>query len=79
MEIKTYHPSEQVDIAEDLRVLPPQLRSPNVVFVYGSRVANVVWSEAPTAFVINDEVVARNYEEYFKLLWEQSAEPSEPA
>jgi hypothetical protein len=59
----------------EYRVLPPQLSSPNVAFIYGARVANVVWSEAPTAFVVNDAAIAANYVDYFNLLWEQAREP----
>lgn len=59
----------------EYKALPPELKSPNVIFIYGSRVANVVWAETPIAFVINDEVIAQNYVEYFKLLWENAREP----
>jgi hypothetical protein len=59
----------------EYRVLPLHLASPNVIFIYPPRVANVVWAESPTAFVINDEVIAQNYAEYFKLLWENAREP----
>jgi len=59
----------------EYRFLPPQFQSPNAIFIYGARVANVVWSSEPTAFVINDEAIAANYLDYFKLLWEQAAEP----
>ncbi len=74
-EYEALTPEQRCKEFYEYRALPPNLASPNVVFIYGSRVANVVWSDAPTAFVISDEAVSKNYRDYFELLWESGREP----
>ena len=46
--------------------------SPNVIWIYGDKVANVLWIKEPIAFVIENKDVAQNYREYFKYLWKVS-------
>ncbi len=53
-----------------VRLLPRDWEySPNVVWIYGNFVANVVWLDEPVAFVVEDKHVADAYREYFWLLW----------
>jgi len=50
-------------------VLPPEFNSPNVILIFGSRVANIYWGEPAFAFVLENKEIARNYLGYFKYLW----------
>ena len=54
----------------DYKYLPKALSGvPNVIFIYGDKVANVLWSEKPIAFLIKDKQIANNYKKYFSYLW----------
>lgn len=56
-----------------IRLLPKDWEySPNVVWIYGNSVANVVWLPAPVAFVVEDAHVADAYRDYFWLLWKNA-------
>lgn len=53
-----------------VRLLPKDWEySPNVVWIYGNCVANVVWRDEPVAFVVEDKSVADAYRKYFWLMW----------
>ncbi len=43
--------------------------SPSVIFIYGNKVANVLWSNEFFAFVIESKEIAENYKRYHKFLW----------
>jgi hypothetical protein len=55
----------------EFKVLPKELSSPNVIYVYGESVANVLWSEPPVAFAIKDKRIAESYRQYFKFIWKK--------
>jgi len=40
--------------------------------VYGNRTAIIVWTEKPTALLIENEDVAKSYREFFNALWEEA-------
>lgn len=52
------------------KILPKTYTAPNVVWVFGNTVANVLWTKKPIAFVIENKEIAESYREYFKYLWE---------
>jgi len=53
-----------------VRLLPKDWEySPNVVWIYGNCVTNVVWLGEPVAFVVEDKHVADAYRKYFWLMW----------
>lgn len=53
-----------------IRYLPKEWEyNPNVIWIFGDTVANVVWLKEPVAFVVQDKNVARAYRNYFDLLW----------
>lgn len=52
------------------KILPKELSSPNVIYVYGDKVANLLWAEQPVIFLIKDREVANSYRNYFGYLWE---------
>jgi len=43
--------------------------APSVIFIYGNKVANVLWGEEFFAFVIESSEIADNYKRYHKHLW----------
>ena len=58
-----------------VRLLPKDWEySPNVVWIYGNCVTNVVWLEEPVAFVVEDKHVADAYRKYFWLMWKLASE-----
>ena len=62
-------PASQYPIST-VRLLPKDWEySPNVVWIYGNFVTNVVWLDEPVAFVVEDKHVADAYRKYFHLMW----------
>jgi sugar-specific transcriptional regulator TrmB len=53
----------------EYKVLPKILNGPNVIYIYGDYVANVLWLEKPLAFVTKHEELAQSYRRYFNFLW----------
>ena len=53
----------------DIKVLPKELAGPHVIFIYGDKIANVLWSENSFAFVIQNKEIADSYKKYFNYLW----------
>ena len=51
------------------KVLPPEFGSPNVIAIFGDRVANIYWSDTLFIFEINNRDIAENYLNYFRYLW----------
>jgi len=57
-----------------VRLLPSDWEySPNVVWIYGNFVTNVVWRDEPVAFVVEDRQVADAYRKYFHLMWKNAS------
>ena len=48
--------------------LPKEYSSPNVIWVYGNKVANVLWVEEPIVFIIENKQLADHYRTYFDML-----------
>ncbi len=53
----------------EYKVLPKALSGPNVIWIYGDYVANVLWLEKPLAFVTKHGALANSYKKYFDYLW----------
>ena len=51
------------------KILPKELSSPNVIYIFGNKIANVLWSEPPISFVIKDKRIDESYRNYFNFLW----------
>ncbi len=56
----------------EYKILPKTYVTPNVVWIFGDMVANVLWTEEPIAFVVENKEVAQSYREYFNSLWNKS-------
>jgi len=52
------------------KVLPKTLSGPNVIYIYGDYVANILWLEKPMAFVVKHRQLAESYRRYFHYLWQ---------
>lgn len=58
----------------ETKFLPKELTGPpNVIWIYGNKVANVLWIDIPVAFVVNDREIAESYRKYFYFLWNKVA------
>lgn len=52
-----------------IKFIPSKFSSPTSTFVYGDKVALIVWSEVPFAMLIESKDVAFSYKKYFEELW----------
>lgn len=65
--------SESVQKAYSLfRFVPDEYSAPTTTFVYGDKIAVIIWSETPVATVISSKDVVKSYQNYFNLLWKQA-------
>jgi sugar-specific transcriptional regulator TrmB len=59
---------------EQIKVLPPAFDgNPNVIFIWGDKVANVLFMDEFFAFVIENKEIAENYKKYFRYIWKNIA------
>ena len=59
---------------EYIKVLPKAFSAnPNVIFIWGNKVANVLFEDEFFAFVIESSQIAENYKKYHKYLWDNVA------
>lgn len=59
---------------EHIKYLPKEFSgSPNVIFIWGNKVANILFADEFFAFIIESKEVADNYRGYHKYLWENVA------
>lgn len=49
-----------------------QEATPATTWIYGDKVAIIVWSEQPIATLLQSKEVADSYKEFFKVLWENA-------
>ncbi|MBI5227655.1 hypothetical protein HY988_03655 [Candidatus Micrarchaeota archaeon] len=59
----------------EYKLLPHEFNSPHFIVVFGNKVANIIWSENPFAFVLENQGVAKNYMNYFNFLWKRLPKP----
>jgi len=55
-----------------IRYLSKEHITPSTIYLYGNRVAIILWTPEPLAFMISSEQVSESYHTFFKLLWEQA-------
>jgi len=56
----------------EIRFLPKEYTYPTATFIYGDKVAFFVFTDYPTAFLIESKEVAESFRSYFKLLWNKA-------
>jgi sugar-specific transcriptional regulator TrmB len=44
--------------------------TPSTTFIYGDKVAIIMWSEVPLAFLMRSQNVADSYRNFFDMLWD---------
>jgi len=49
--------------------LPPQLRSPMVVIIFGNKVAQILWAKQSFAFILESEGIKDSFMKYFNYFW----------
>jgi HTH-type transcriptional regulator, sugar sensing transcriptional regulator len=52
--------------------LPKHLQSPLVLIMFGSKVAQVLWSKQSFAFVLESKEISEAFMKYFKYFWKDS-------
>ena len=58
----------------NVKILPKDFNgTPSIIFLFGNKVINVIWSESPLAFMIESEDIAKNYKKYHKYVWDNIA------
>ena len=66
--------TEQVKFSfAKFKYIPEEFASPTTTFVYGNKVAIIIWGENPIATLITSKEVASSYKKYFELLWKQAS------
>lgn len=56
----------------EYKILPPEMKSPHVIGIFGNKVANIIWAGKHTRiFVVEDKDLVDGYKKYFHLLWDQ--------
>lgn len=51
--------------------LPKDLSSPMVIAIFGNKVAQILWSDQPFAFVLESEEIKISFEKYFHHFWKK--------
>ncbi|HLD06910.1 MAG TPA: helix-turn-helix domain-containing protein [Candidatus Nanoarchaeia archaeon] len=51
------------------RFIPDAYATPSTTWIYGDKVAIIMWSDTPLATVITSRKIAQSYRSYFKLIW----------
>ena len=59
----------------EIRFLPKEYNYPTATFVYDDKVAFFVFTEYPSAFLIESKEVASSFKSYFELLWNKATVP----
>lgn len=54
------------------RFIPESYSLPTSTFVYGNKVAIIIWSEMPVGMVTESKDVANSFKQYFEALWKLS-------
>ncbi len=55
-----------------MRFIPEIYESPATTWIYGDKVAIVVWSDQPIGTLIRSKEVAKSYKTFFEILWNNS-------
>jgi len=49
--------------------LPKNLSSPMVIFIFGDKVAQILWRDQPFAFVLESKQIRESFMKYFNYFW----------
>ncbi len=54
------------------RTLPKNISTPTQIFIYGNKSAIVIWSQEPTAILIENKEITKGFKQYFEFMWNLS-------
>ncbi|RLE38854.1 hypothetical protein DRJ17_02765 [Candidatus Woesearchaeota archaeon] len=57
---------------KEVRYIPKGFSSPAATYIYGNKVAIILWSENPLAILIKQKEIADNYKQFFKFVWDSA-------
>lgn len=60
---------EQILESSEIKYLSTEDIGPSTTFIYGDKVAIILWSDIPMAFLIRSESVVNSYKLFFDLMW----------
>jgi len=52
--------------------LPKEMYSPMVIIIFGDKVAQILWSKQPFAFVISSKKIKESFMRYFNYFWKST-------
>lgn len=52
-----------------IKFMPKEYSAPSTTLIFGGKVGILLWSDTPTAFVIDSKEIAKTYKKYFELIW----------
>jgi hypothetical protein len=55
-----------------VRTIPKEFSTPAVINIYGNKVAIILWTKNPLAFIVKNKEYADSFRNYFELLWKIS-------
>lgn len=55
-----------------VKQLPQHFKSPMVIIIFGSKVAQVLWAKQPFVFVVESKDIRDSYLAYFDYFWEEA-------
>jgi len=58
----------------ELKFLPRDFDFPSTVNIWHNKVATILWTEQPFAFVIESKEVVKSYKNFFRILWKIAEE-----
>ena len=62
---------KELKLAE-IKYLPGTIITPSTTIIYGDKVAIILWSEVPMAFLMRSETVSESHKHFFNILWKDS-------
>ncbi|MBR9691933.1 TrmB family transcriptional regulator [Candidatus Woesearchaeota archaeon] len=54
----------------EVRYMPPNMKTPSAINIFGNNVGTLVLKQKPVIFVITSKEVADSYRAFFKMLWQ---------
>lgn len=69
---ETIGKDRQKEPLTDVRFISKEYTAPAVVNIYANKVLIALWTEKPSAFIVESKEVADSFRNYFRLLWKMA-------
>ena len=56
----------------EIKYLPESYITPSTTYIYGNKIAIILWSEEPLVFLMKSKQVADSYKIFFDILWKNA-------